>query len=75
MDAPAYVLLLFAIVLGVAGQLLFKYAMSCRPDFRFTDVPLLVGDWSIFGGFVCYGMATLLYFKVLGGLEWQWNGP
>ncbi len=69
MHIKAYALLLVAIVIGVAGQLLLKHGMSRRPSFRLRDLPDLARDFSIFGGFCCYGFATLLYFKVLAHLD------
>ena len=69
MEAKAYSLLLVAIVIGVAGQLLLKYGMSRRPGFRLKDLATLAHDFPIVGGFFCYGIGTLLYFKVLGKLD------
>ena len=69
MDLNAYVLLLVAVVIGAVGQLLLKHGMSRRPGFRLRDLPELVRDFSIFGGFCCYGFATLLYFHVLAHLD------
>ena len=69
MDMKAYALLLVAILIGVVGQLLFKQGMSRRPDFRIGDIPLLIRDFPIVGGFSCYAVATLLYFKVLATLD------
>ena len=54
MHIKAYALLLVAIVIGVAGQLLLKHGMSRRPGFRLRDLPDLACDFSIFGGFCCY---------------------
>jgi undecaprenyl phosphate-alpha-L-ara4N flippase subunit ArnE len=68
-DWTAYTLLLIAIAIGVLGQLFFKYGMSRRPGFRARDLWSLVGDFPILAGFCCYGVATLLYFRVLGSLD------
>ena len=65
----AYALLLVAILVGVVGQLLFKYGMSRRPDFRLGDIAVLIRDLPIVGGFCCYAIATLLYFQVLADLD------
>ncbi len=64
-----YVLLFVAIVLGVVGQLLLKYGMSKRPDFRLQDLFSLVREVSVVGGFLSYGFSVLLYFKVLETLD------
>ena len=65
----AYALLLVAILVGVAGQLLFKYGMTRRPGFRLRDIAVLTRDFPIVGGFCCYAVATLLYFQVLANLD------
>jgi len=64
-----YALLLVAILVGVVGQLLFKYGMSRHPGFRLGDITVIIRDLPIVGGFCCYGIATLLYFKVLANLD------
>ena len=69
MDMRAYALLLVAIVLGVAGQLLLKHGMSRRPDFRLRELATLPRDFSVSGGFCCYGISALLYFMVLARLD------
>jgi len=69
LDLKAYSLLLVAVVLAVVGQLLLKHGMSRRPDFRLRDIVELIHDYSICGGFCCYGFAMLLYFKVLAKLD------
>jgi multidrug transporter EmrE-like cation transporter len=65
----AYFLLLLAIVTGVAGQLLLKHGMSQRPNFQLAEALLLVRDLPVVSGFLCYGVSTLLYFKVLASLD------
>jgi multidrug transporter EmrE-like cation transporter len=69
MNLNAYALLFVAILIGVVGQLLLKHGMSRRPDFRIGDILALIRDFSIVAGFCCYGVATLLYFKVLASLD------
>ena len=69
MDIGAYPLLIVAIMIGVAGQLLLKHGMSRHPGFRIRNFLTLIRDFSIVGGFSCYAVATLLYFKVLATLE------
>ena len=56
-------------MLSVAGQLLLKYGMSRRPEFGLRDLTALVRDFHIIGGFACYGISVLLYFKVLASLD------
>jgi multidrug transporter EmrE-like cation transporter len=69
MNMTAYLLLLVSILLGVAGQLLLKRGMSQRPDFQVRDLVTLAHDFSVVGGFCCYGISVLLYFKVLASLD------
>ncbi|MBW8005292.1 MAG: EamA family transporter [candidate division NC10 bacterium] len=69
MVANAYFLLLVAIVIGVIGQLLLKYGMSRRPDFRLRDFAELARDLHIIGGFCCYAIATVFYLQVLARLD------
>ena len=69
MNIQAYALLLVAIVIGVVGQLLLKHGMLRRPNFQLRDIMALTCDLSVVGGFCCYAVATLLYFKVLGYLD------
>ena len=64
-----YLLLLIAIALGVVGQLLLKQGMSKRPGFQLRELPLLVGDRAVIGGFLSYGFSVLIYFKVLETLD------
>jgi multidrug transporter EmrE-like cation transporter len=56
-------------MLSVAGQLLLKHGMSRRPEFGLRDLTALVRDFYIIGGFACYGISVLLYFKVLASLD------
>jgi multidrug transporter EmrE-like cation transporter len=69
MNVKAYALLLIAIIIGVAGQLLLKLGMSRHPGFRLWDLRAVVRDFPVLGGFCCYGLATLLYFRVLRSLD------
>lgn len=69
MNASAYLLLIIAILLGVAGQLLLKYGMSQQPGFKIKELPSLVKNSPVVGGFLLYGLSTLMYFKVLANLD------
>jgi drug/metabolite transporter (DMT)-like permease len=69
MIANPYTQLLVAITIGVIGQLLLKHGMSRHPAFQLRDLASLATNFSVLGGFCCYGVATLLYFKVLGRLD------
>jgi len=69
MNVRGYTLLLVAIAIGVVGQLLLKHGMSRRPAFRLGDLVPLTRDVPVAAGFGCYGIATLLYFKVLASLD------
>ena len=69
MDFGAYVLLIVAILFGVAGQLLLKYGMSQRPEFQVKELLSLVTNLPVLAGFMTYGISTLLYFKVLVSLD------
>ena len=66
---PSYALLIFAISLGVFGQLFLKHGMSKRPGFKINDIFSLIRDYSVLFGFVLYGISTLLYLRVLANLD------
>jgi multidrug transporter EmrE-like cation transporter len=68
MDLIAYSLLVISILLGVAGQILLKLGMIKYPKFQLSQLMLLVKNPAVIGGFLCYGLSTLVYFKVLGSL-------
>ena len=68
-DLVSYLLLFASISLGVVGQLLLKHGMAKRPSFRLSELLFLAGDISIIGGFACYGISVLFYFKVLEVLD------
>jgi multidrug transporter EmrE-like cation transporter len=69
MENNAYALLLMAILVGVAGQLLLKLGMTRQPGFRFVETLDLFHNWPVAMGFGCYGISTVLYFQVLAKLE------
>jgi multidrug transporter EmrE-like cation transporter len=69
MDPNPYFVLLTAIAMGVAGQLLLKLGMLRQPGFRFSEILTLVSNWLVVAGFSCYGISTLLYFQVLAKLD------
>jgi multidrug transporter EmrE-like cation transporter len=69
MDGGPYIVLLLAILVGVAGQLLLKFGMARQPGFRFADVLGLCRNWPVLLGFGCYGLSTVLYLQVLAKLE------
>ena len=69
MDASPYLLLLLAILVGVAGQLLLKLGMMRQPEFRLYDIAGLLRNWPVLTGFGCYGLSTVLYLQVLAKLE------
>ncbi len=69
MDNSAYLLLILAILFGVAGQLLLKYGMSKQPGFKLVDILSLIKNVPVISGFLCYGISTLVYFKVLASLD------
>lgn len=69
MDANPYLLLLLAILVGVAGQLLLKFGMTRQPEFRLVDAVGIFRNWPVVTGFACYGVSTLLYLQVLARLE------
>jgi multidrug transporter EmrE-like cation transporter len=58
-----------AILLSVTGQLLLKFGMSRRPEFRLLEITSLWHNWPVLLGFGCYGLSVLFYFKVLAQLE------
>ena len=69
MLASPYILLLLAILIGVAGQLLLKLGMTRLPEFRVVDMIGLLRNWPVLTGFGCYGLSTVLYLQVLAKLE------
>jgi multidrug transporter EmrE-like cation transporter len=69
MAGSPYIVLLLAILVGVAGQLLLKFGMARQPAFRFADAPSLCRNWPVLAGFGCYGLSTVLYLQVLAKLE------
>jgi multidrug transporter EmrE-like cation transporter len=69
MDASPYVLLLLAILVGVAGQLLLKFGMARQPEFRLVDTAGVLCSAPVLMGFGCYGVSTVLYLQVLAKLE------
>jgi len=64
-ELKTYSLLLAAIALAVAGQLLLKRAMLRRKNIRISELPALMLDAGVVMGFGCYGIGTLFYVKVL----------
>ena len=48
---------------------MLKHGMSQCPDFKLSEIFSLLRDLSVASGFFCYGLSTLLYFKVLASLE------
>jgi multidrug transporter EmrE-like cation transporter len=69
MDLIAYSILIVSILLGVAGQIFLKLGMIKYPDFQLSQLLQLARSPAVIGGFLCYGLSTLLYFKVLGTLS------
>lgn len=65
----AYVLLLLSVVFGVAGQLLLKHGMTRRPEFGLAELPTLIFDPLILGGFTSYAVSTLIYLTALETLD------
>jgi len=68
-NANPYVLLLLAILIGVAGQLLLKFGVVRQPGFRISDLAGVLRNWPVLMGFGCYGLSTVLYLQVLAKLE------
>ena len=69
MNYSAYGLLLIAILFGAVGQILLKGGMNGRPGFHIRNLLSLIRDARIVGGFLCYGISTLLYLKSLAALD------
>jgi drug/metabolite transporter (DMT)-like permease len=68
MDLVAYILLVISILLGVAGQILLKLGMIKYPKFQLSQLIMLTRSPAVIGGFLCYGLSTLIYFNVLSSL-------
>jgi multidrug transporter EmrE-like cation transporter len=69
MYLTTYILLLVVILISVAGQLLLKMGMLKTRNFTISQLPALIKNPAVVAGFVCYGLSTVLYFKVLARLE------
>ena len=65
----AYFLLILSVFVGVAGQILLKHGMRRLPEFQLRDVFSLINNFWIVGGFSCYGISLIFYFKVLDQLD------
>jgi len=74
---PFFILLLVAISMGAAGQLMLKAGLSELPK----DLPALSVLGSIFSnlrvflGFVCYGLSSLVYLIALKQLPLSYAYP
>lgn len=69
MILTAYILLLIAIALGVAGQLLLKFGMLRQPSFRVAEIGGILRNGPVVLGFGCYGLSVLLYLQALANLD------
>jgi multidrug transporter EmrE-like cation transporter len=69
MEYSAFGVLLVAIMFGAVGQILLKSGMNGRPGFQIRYLWSLVLDVKIIGGFLCYGISTLLYLRSLANLD------
>lgn len=67
MTAPTFLLVLFSVGMGVAGQLLLKRGMMAHPDLQLELAALLkaVLQPSVVMGFACYGLAAVSWLLVL----------
>jgi multidrug transporter EmrE-like cation transporter len=65
----SYLLLLTAIALGVAGQLLLKFGMLRQPSFRVAKIGGILRNGPVVLGFGCYGLSVLLYLQSLANLD------
>ncbi len=68
--------LLFAIALGVAGQILLKMGLN-RLGEKPSPVQVLKSLLTplIFGGFVCYGVSSLFYLQALSRMPLSYAYP
>jgi multidrug transporter EmrE-like cation transporter len=69
MALSSYILLLTAIALGVAGQLLLKFGMLRQPSFRLAEIGGIPRNGPVVLGFGCYGLSVLLYLQALANLD------
>jgi len=67
--ANPYILLLLAILIGVAGQLSLRFGMLRHPEFRVLDMAGVLRNWPVLMGFICYGLSTVLYLQVLARID------
>jgi len=69
--------LLGAIMLGGAGQICLKFglgALGAKPPL-FVVVSSMFRNWFVLGGFVAYGVSSLLYLFVLSRLDLSYAYP
>ena len=78
----ALVLVLVCVVLGVAGELLFKTGAMGLPEVNFSSVPGVISSVSsifrspvVLLGLFCYGIAAILWIFVLTRLDLSFAYP
>lgn len=69
MSYSAYAILLVAILFGALGQILLKSGMNGHSGFQIRYIWSLIFDVKIVGGFLFYGVSTLLYLSSLAKLD------
>ena len=75
MITSAYLFLILSILIGVTGQILLKQGMLRQSSFQLKDIPTLIHNFPIVGGFACYGLSVLIYLKVLEQLPLSFAYP
>jgi multidrug transporter EmrE-like cation transporter len=76
MPVIAIIMLLVSVSLGAAGQLCLKYGVTLLGEGA-TPIAVIKGIFTpyIFGGFVCYGLSSLIYLNVLSKLDLSYAYP
>jgi len=76
MPVVAIIMLLFSVALGAAGQILLKYGVTLLGEGA-SPIVILKGIFTpyVFGGFLCYGLSSLVYLNVLSKLDLSYAYP
>lgn len=67
MTFPTFMLVVFSVSMGVAGQLLMKQGMVAHPNLRLevTAIARVLLQPYVIAGFACYAIASLSWLVVL----------
>ncbi|MFW5867381.1 MAG: EamA family transporter [Armatimonadota bacterium] len=76
MPVTAIIMLLVSVSLGAAGQICLKYGVTLLGEGA-SPLVIIKGIFTpyVFGGFVCYGLSSLIYLNVLSRLDLSYAYP